>query len=49
MRQHLDSHVLIQRGLVSFVDRGHATRTDLFDDAVLSQGLTDEIHQDNVS
>jgi len=40
---HFDGHVSVQAGLVCLVDFGHPPSAQLGDDAILSNGLTDEI------
>ncbi len=41
--QHLDGHIPTQSLIVCSVDHTHPTRADYLDDAVVAEGLTDEV------
>ena len=47
--QHLDRHIPVQACLIGLVDRSHAARADRLDDAILTEGPTNEIHKPTIS
>jgi len=44
-RQDFDGNVAIQARLVSFVNCGHATRANLFNNLILAESVADQDHE----
>ena len=45
LRQHLDRHVTVEALIVCAIDLTHPAGADFFDDAVVIEGVTDEVSQ----
>ena len=43
-RQHFNSYVAVETGLISFVNGGHATGANKFDNAILAESLPEKAH-----